>query len=380
MVKFKEYSKRCICILSVCVCFLVTVLCPSDLFLANESVINGEVSTFTKTFDFTDSLYSIDSNIAEIPSSDIKHPSGSLLTYWYYLYEYSSLFVTSKDVYAYRIVATVTNVSVSSRDLQTFNLVYGGAEDFGLVEDMNVGLTMLSNGSADYWYVNDYAVQPFYVAALALYGGTNATPAVIDYSGNLIFTVVPYTMDDMLDEIYAELLNLVDGQDDLYDELVKIYESSVSMDEKLNNMRGFLMSISQAQPVLHNDLLRIETALSAIQETLDDMNKELDKQTSWLSKIWGQLELILGLTGDNGVEGAPDQDDSDMVDLGQKEDDLLGSSSPGDASDDLKVELDAEASSFIWDTINDFVTVNPTVFGVFISVLSLGILALILGR
>lgn len=307
-------------------------------YLASESVINGNVSTYNKSLTISDSLYSTGSNIAEIPESGIKHPSGSTLTYWYNLYEYSSLFVTSKDVYAYRIVSTVTNVSVSSRDLQNLDLVYGGAEDFGLVDNMNVGLSLLSNGSLDFWYVNDYAVQPFYYAALALYGGTNATPAAIDYSGNLIFSVVPYTMDSMLDEIYAELLNLVDGQGDIYDELVKIYDSSASIDDKLYTIRGQLENIRTALPVLHNDLVNIENVLKSIQESLDKMYEEQQEQTTWLEKIWQSLQdLFSGNYGGSSVPENPEGSVGFDTEIPGSDSSGSGSGSSSGSQDDEKV-------------------------------------------
>lgn len=375
----KKYAKNIFCIFSVCLCFLTTVLCPSDVFLADESVMTGEVTTYSKTFSISDALYNINSNIAQVPDEST-HPAGTNLVYWYNLYEYSQIFLTSKDVYAYRIVASLSGVSVTYRDLHTLNLVYGGAEDFGLVEDMNIGLSMLAGGSADYWYVNDYAVQPFYVGALALYAGSNATAATLDYTGNLTFTVVPYTMDDMVDEIYEELLELVEGQDDIYDELVKIYESSSSIEDKVTTIRAYVMNISSALPVISGQLTTIDKSLQSIQSTLDDMYSEQQKQTSWLEKLWNSFQEFLGLSGDNSDQYDAPIEDTEMDNLEQKEDDLLDETNPEDAADDLKVELDADASAFIWDTIDAFVTSNDTVFGLFISVLSLGVVVLILGR
>lgn len=53
---------------------------------------------------------------------------------------------------------------------------------------------------------------------------------------------------------------------------------------------------------------------------------------------------------------------------------------PDDLENDLDIDFDNSALNFVWDLVDDFVTADNTVFTLFVSILSLGIIALILGR
>lgn len=48
--------------------------------------------------------------------------------------------------------------------------------------------------------------------------------------------------------------------------------------------------------------------------------------------------------------------------------------------DSLSIGIDSDSSSFVWNTLTSFIQSHPAVFGMFIAVLSLGIIKLALGR
>lgn len=72
--------------------------------------------------------------------------------------------------------------------------------------------------------------------------------------------------------------------------------------------------------------------------------------------------------------------DSIVDDYNDAESDLIDDYDPDNLQDDLEIELDSSALSFIWDLFDEFVTADYSVFTLFISILSIGIIALILGR
>lgn len=74
-------------------------------------------------------------------------------------------------------------------------------------------------------------------------------------------------------------------------------------------------------------------------------------------------------------------DDSDLNDYTSTESDLFDSTSSNySVEDTLDVGLDANGSLFLWDTITSFIHTHVKVFGCVISMLSLGIIKLALGR
>ncbi len=74
-------------------------------------------------------------------------------------------------------------------------------------------------------------------------------------------------------------------------------------------------------------------------------------------------------------------DSSNMNNYNSKESDLFDSTSSDYSVDDtLDIGIDANGSQFLWDTITRFLHTHAKVFGCVISMLSLGIIKLVLGR
>ena len=90
-----------------------------------------------------------------------------------------------------------------------------------------------------------------------------------------------------------------------------------------------------------------------------------------------KLDDILNASGDSTLTTFPDDKLNDFSDA---ESDLVGDYNPDNLEDDLDIELDSSALDFIWDLFDKFVTVDNAVFTLFISLLSIGLIALILGR
>lgn len=106
---------------------------------------------------------------------------------------------------------------------------------------------------------------------------------------------------------------------------------------------------------------------NAIIESTNKLN-ETQKETN------DKLDEILDMEGGESTDSL-DKDSVDDVDKAESE--LLDKETN---TDDLEIDIDSESSNVIWIIIEDFITSNSRVFGLFISMLTLGIISLILNR
>lgn len=89
-------------------------------------------------------------------------------------------------------------------------------------------------------------------------------------------------------------------------------------------------------------------------------------------------ELFDGLFGGSLKDDSP-VDDTDIKDFSQAEDDLIDKGNL-DKVQDIDISLDTKTSTFFWDTFTRIINTNSLIYGLIISVLSLGIIKLILNR
>ena len=72
-------------------------------------------------------------------------------------------------------------------------------------------------------------------------------------------------------------------------------------------------------------------------------------------------------------------DDRPLRDFSESEDDLIDKDNL-DKVQDIDISLDTKTSEFFWDTFTRIINTNSLIYGLIISVLSLGIIKLILNR
>lgn len=76
----------------------------------------------------------------------------------------------------------------------------------------------------------------------------------------------------------------------------------------------------------------------------------------------------------------PSVDSGIVGDYGSAEDALVNGYNPGNISSDIKIEIDSDAWNAVFQIFNMFITANPVIVTLIITMLSLGFLALILNR
>lgn len=94
----------------------------------------------------------------------------------------------------------------------------------------------------------------------------------------------------------------------------------------------------------------------------------------------GGTEIEDSGSSDDIVFDKPDLNDDAIGNVGAAEDNLLKPGKDLDVEGALDVSIDPNAAKFIWDTVELFVASNESIFTLVIAMLSLGVVALILGR
>ena len=164
----------------------------------------------------------------------------------------------------------------------------------------------------------------------------------------------------------------------IYNEL---FEANTKLTDLINGLDLTNEQLEELFSLLSDYLVRIELDTSRLVGLVNQLYDE------WYSWTWVEEEYYLSIIEllEQLIEGTEEFTESSTLsdeqnELNRVEDELLNNEDASNAQNDIKVEVNENALAFIWDLISQFLNSNPKLFGIFISVLSLGIIALILNR
>lgn len=145
---------------------------------------------------------------------------------------------------------------------------------------------------------------------------------------------------------------------------VQIYNQSTFI-SALNDASGLDMS----QQVVNNTQQIIDKTQEQINQnnTIINQNKETNEKLDGI------------LNGDISNEDKELPDDSKYDEYENAESDLKENINKADLSN-LSIGIDAKSSSWVWDTLTNLIQAHTLVFGMFIAILSIGVIKLALGR
>lgn len=385
--KIKKYSKKILCMLSAGMFFVMAVFYPFEEFRAETVLDSGSGTQVNLSYVYNNSnIGALDSQFNIFPGTiDLgQYSDADRYTFFYYSPRSYTVFKTSSDYYAYRVIVHFSNIrSSSSFNCHSFKFMLGNLDEQFSLD----GVWCEAQGYNNYWYVTDfsdnidihlspiYVLYEYYVEDQA--GALNWSYPAVSLDCDVSVIYVPYTVNDLTDEIYSTLQNVYSTNQSMLTKLEQIYTSVDIVETKLQSLVNIAQQIETNTDELEGYVNELEGLLFTCNSYLASIKTELENQTSWLEGIWYTLFEYFGLQGDDAVEEMPSDDMNNML---QVEGELLGDASADDLQNNLKVTIDANSSAFIWDVIDDFVTANSTVFGGFISILSLGVVALILNR
>lgn len=118
----------------------------------------------------------------------------------------------------------------------------------------------------------------------------------------------------------------------------------------------------------------VKTEVQVMQEEQEKTNNKLDEQTQQDKE---QHEEIMN--SDISEEDKELPDDSKYQDYNNTENDLKDKVNEADMSV-ISIGIDAKSSSWIWNTLTNLIKSHSAIFGMFIAILSIGIIKLALGR
>lgn len=173
--------------------------------------------------------------------------------------------------------------------------------------------------------------------------------------------------------------SIVWGDDSAFYE--EIYEANEKLTDLINSLDLTNEQLEEMYSLLSEYLSKIWGSVDSIDYVITELH---DLIFWWQFDVNGHHEEIIGLL-EQLIEGTEEFTESSTLsdkqnEMNNIEDELLNNEAASDAQNDIKVEINENAMSYIWDLITSFLSSNPKVFGLFISILSLGIIALVLNR
>ena len=171
----------------------------------------------------------------------------------------------------------------------------------------------------------------------------------------------------------------------LWSDDTAFYDELISASSKLTDL---INGLDLTNEQLEETYSLLSDYLKKIYQNTDSMTAILDQLYYdfyyWTWTVDEHHERIIQLL-EQLIEGTEEYTESSTLsdeqnELNRVEDELLNNEAASDAQNDIKVEINENAMSYIWDLITSFLSSNPKVFGLFISILSLGIIALVLNR
>lgn len=193
------------------------------------------------------------------------------------------------------------------------------------------------------------------------YGG-NAIVQQVSQSYNFALYFATDGSAQQLMQLYSLISSSQYLEQEQLNKLTSIINSNNSIDDKLLYIKDFARTI-------HNNLIDVKNELAELIE-------EEKKQTSWLEKIWESLQEFVGRKPDEEATAPADPEDN-LGNMQESEEILLPDTS--DAEESLDVELNSGFGVLTW-LVDSFAKLDPGIFSTFLTMLTFGVIALILGR
>lgn len=121
----------------------------------------------------------------------------------------------------------------------------------------------------------------------------------------------------------------------------------------------------------------IDYQLTKLYTLVNQFKLQVNNKLTESNNLLTEIRDLLSLSGQDSLENV---DNSSINNHNSTSQSLLNNSNASSSQSQLAVTLDSTASNSIWGMVTNFVGLNPTVFGFFITLLSLGVVCLILNR
>lgn len=265
-------------------------------------------------------------------------------------------------------------------DLVHFNIVQDGSEDGVITFNRNYDDEIISfNLYGNYSLVFSSFTNSYLPAFSVVYGDSGLDINLLNEAISILNqlhadnVITQSELTDILTSLNDLSAQLSSDMDLLNSNVYNIAKNIVYITQQLNDfsdrMHADLLDIYTALDYI---MVCVETYLPLIDQSLLDILYENISANEKLDRIIEILEM-------QGESNLTSPDTSEMDGYIDAENSLLDNSNVN-VSDVVQVEVNQNALTVIWDLVEKFLNSHGKVFGMVLTVLSLGLVAMVLGR
>lgn len=248
-----------------------------------------------------------------------------------------------------------------------------GYHAYGSIIDVNVASGLSFNNKFSFLYAEN---APEYENLLLLHQDLVAIKSALQNSSGDTIVSLLKSIDNVLDVLGQNVVDIENATRTINQNVLFILQNIDDVEEELRKISGYVDS-------LEGYVDGIEAYLSTIIASTDDLEGNTQEIIDLLN------ELLNMYQGGEKPEPPPPVDSDDAENqMGQIDDFVEGENSQNIQveldnvfdSDNLNQGLDTDTSGFLWDVLQRILDGSPEVMGMLISLLSYGLISLLLGR
>lgn len=390
----KRFTKLILCIISVC-CIFVSI-CPISAFAVPDIYyqIASDKPTVTDYSGYVELLFESKSTGQRFVTVLSWHFTPTLNTSSeFYLTSDKPILTIVRNSEQFRLGVS-TNDGVSGN--MSFLTIDSGSQ-------LYFGYISVPDDAATYYYPVSYGSN-YALVGMHYYGDFSSIQVDNSLSNAEFYvtygadTVISHGINQLISGVYS-LIDAV-GEEQYAEQLQSILDKLNSIDSSVDGFRQeyktgltqlfswFRLFVDDLDALVQNsedieDLIRDEVViyLMSIDTWLYSINDWTMNTYLELFEIHSIVQSILdtlNAQGENG-EKLTQPDNSDMDNYYDVENGLIGNGS-GDVNGAVNVQVNQNAMSVIWDLVENALNSHSKVIGMVLTILALGIVALILGR
>lgn len=217
-------------------------------------------------------------------------------------------------------------------------------------------------------YVEDFT-SSFQIVGWKYYGNVGY---INNLNGGMLFNVYfePTQEGALLSDILYTLAQSHNVSVDIYNRINSIMYSVDNISGRVTSIVGYLQTVE-------SQLGMIKDSIRSLYGKVDELYGEQKDTNTWLEKIWNSIQEFL--TGEPADDAVPDNSENeDMLgSMQESEEVLLPDTSEAEKS--LDVQFNSGFGVLTW-LVESFAQMDAGVFSMFLTMLTFGVMALLLGR
>lgn len=348
MKKLSRYGKQIMCF----ICTLV-VIAGSVCSFSFESKASGDVFYL----DYAEPATSEAQGYLVVAIQNNSTSEIDILTFFWNCYAINDGLESPAEMLL-TITKTTVNFNVTQYDATGVWYTVGAITTAG-----NYRIYAHSN-SSDYTY--NFGTEGYTIVGWKLKGNGSVSGFWNSYDFSVFFS------DDGESILLQEVIELLTRGNSIDSSILSTVQSILSSVDGVENQLSSIISyLSSAD----SKLTDIQTELQDIYDKVDELVREQQKSNSWLENIYDKICESLGLSPEESTEEVEGSDDIGQIQ--EDEDNLLEDTTEAESSLDITLGSGFDVLVSVFDR---FISLDANIKAMFITVMTFGVMALILGR